>query len=334
MGDWQEVDNIQISESQKFDDVIKDVEEKIKNIPRHHKHVPLDYREFEQFKRGWFYRHWENRFRRLGQVGVVAIPNTTLQDWIIWLYEWSQKMTDDYNEFKRLVYEAIKLHEEHLQIHDAQIKDLTSRVTEIEKQLQEIWNKINNILDDISKIWAEIGNIKNEIDNLHKKDDDLQNQIDAFKANVFNVSYPYKTLGTLKNGWAMKHENPLEDFAFMWGWNNNDDHSQGVHFTPLLNYIYKTGVFNVTMVGDSLVGTIPVPQEVRDAGFTMGENWIYAGFVAQSSQLVGNVYLHLVPNGNDIDIKILNTVHTGWDDLLEPLEFQINTGGAVPQYLT
>lgn len=176
MEDWQEVDNIQISESQKFDDVIKDVEEKIKNIPHHHKHVPLDYREFEQFKRGWFYRHWENRFRRLGQVGVVAIPNTTLQDWIIWLYEWSQKMTDDYNEFKRLVYEAIKLHEEHLQIHDAQIKDLQERVSEIERQIKEIWNKINEILSTIDRIWDEIANIKNEINNL-------KNEINQLKAN-------------------------------------------------------------------------------------------------------------------------------------------------------
>ena len=83
----------------------------------------------------------------------------------------------------------------------------------------------------------DIGDISSEISNLHNKDQNLQDQIDSFKTNVFNVSYPFKISGTLKNGWAMKHQDPMEDFGLMWGWNNNDDHSQGVHFTPVLNYL-------------------------------------------------------------------------------------------------
>lgn len=332
MSEYQEVDNIEISSTKKFDDIICETERRISEC-RHHK-IPLDAREFEQFKKSWFFRNWHHRFARLGSVGVISIPNTTLEEWIYWLYEWSIKFTDDYNKFKKLVWESIKLHEEHLNILDNKVKDLEERVTELERQVNLIWQKINEILEQINQIWVKIDEMESEIERLKEKDRDLQQQIDAFKANVFNVSYPYKKLGTLKNGWVMKHQNPLEDFGLMWGWNNPNDHSQGVHYTPLLNYLYKTGVFNVTLAGDSLVGSISVPQEIKDAGFNIGEQWIYAGFVAQSSQLVGNIYLHLVPNGNDIDVKILNTVHTGWGDLLEPLEFQINTGGAVPQYLT
>jgi hypothetical protein len=54
--------------------------------------------------------------------------------------------------------------------------------------------------------------MENEIERLKEKDRDLQQQIDSFKANVFNVSYPYKELGTLKNGWTLKHVRPYGRF--------------------------------------------------------------------------------------------------------------------------
>lgn len=330
MSEYQEVDNIEISSTKKFDDIICETERRISEC-RHHK-IPLDAREFEQFKKSWFYHNWYHRFARLGNVGVISIPNTTLEEWIYWLYEFSIKFTDDYNKFKKLVWEAIRLHEEHLTILDNKVKDLEERVTELERQVQLIWQKINEILEQINQIWQNINQIKNDIEKLKEKDQSLQDQFDSFKANVFSVSYQFGNAGTLQNGWTMKHENNQEAFGFIWGWNNPQDHSQGVHYQLLLNYLYKTGVFVDTMVGESLIGTIPVPQEMRDAGFSIVENWLYAGYITQSSKLVGNVFIHLVPNGNNVDIKIMNTVHTGWADLQESTEWQINTGGAPTLY--
>lgn len=172
MSEWQEVDKITKSSSRDFDDIIKEVEYKLNHLPPK-KHVPIDYREFQQFKKGWFYRNWENRFKRLGSIGVVAIPNTTLEDWIIWLYEWSIKFTDDYNEFKKLVFEAIKLHEEHLRILDNRVDDLETRVEELERQISLIWQKINEILEKITQIENNINNLQQEINELKANNEKL-----------------------------------------------------------------------------------------------------------------------------------------------------------------
>lgn len=174
MSEYQEVDNIEISSTKKFDDIICETERRIEEC-QHHK-IPLDAREFEQFKKSWFFHYWHHRFARLGNVGVISIPNTTLEEWIYWLYEWSIKFTDDYNKFKKLVFEAIKLHEEHLNILDNKVKDLEERVTELERQVQLIWQKINEILEQINQIWSKINEMQNTINSL-------QQQINELKAN-------------------------------------------------------------------------------------------------------------------------------------------------------
>ncbi len=174
MSDYQEVDNVEISSTKKFDDIICETERRIEEC-RHHK-IPLDAREFEQFKKSWFFHNWHHRFARLGNVGVISIPNTTLEEFIYWLYEWSIKFTDDYNKFKKLVFEAIKLHEEHLNILDNKVKDLEERVTELERQVNLLWQKINEILEQINQIWTKIDELQNTINNL-------QQQINELKAN-------------------------------------------------------------------------------------------------------------------------------------------------------
>lgn len=174
MSGFDEVDNIEISSTKKFDDIIMETEQRIREC--HHHKVPLDTREFEQFKKGWFYHNWYHRFARLGSVGVISIPNTTLEEFIYWLYEWSIKFTDDYNKFKKLVWEAIKLHEEHLTILDNKVKELENRVDELERQIGLIWQKINEILEQIQQIWTKIDELQNTINNL-------QDQINELKAN-------------------------------------------------------------------------------------------------------------------------------------------------------
>lgn len=197
MSEFNEVDEITKDSSQNFDDIVRQVEDNINKLPKRKKRVPLDYREFEQFKKGWFYRNWYHRFRRLGQVGVISIPNTSLEDWIVWLYEWSIKMTDDYNQFKKLVWEAIKLHEEHLKILDGRVDDLEDRVEEIERQLVEIWKRIEELTREINEIHNELNNIKNDITNLQNQINNLKTQNNKLIQNLINSG---AWEGTLEDG--------------------------------------------------------------------------------------------------------------------------------------
>lgn len=338
MGNFHEEDSV-MRPKKKFDDIIKEINEELDKAhhAREHGHCHIDDREFKQFKKGWFYHHWAHRFRRLGNVGVIAIPNTSLEEFIYWLYEWSQAFVDDYNKFKDLVFEAIKLHEEHLNILDAQVKDLQIRVEEIERQLVLIWTEIRKLVDEVNKIHTEINDIKNdvtniynEINNLHNKDNDLENQINSIKQNIFNVSIPYKSTGVLQNNWHMKHQTDLEEFSIVWGWNNEQDHNQGVHWQLVLNYIYKDNAnFNGNMNDDSLIGTIP---NIDAEDWKIGESWLYAGYVAQAPMLVGICYIHLVPIGDSLEIRILNTTRTGTAPTNQ--NWQINTGGAPVNYIS
>ena len=337
MSNFHEEDSI-MRPKKKFDDIIEEINEELDKAHRARKdgHCQIDDREFKQFKKGWFYHNWVHRFRRLGNVGVIAIPNTSLEEWIYWLYEWSQAFVDDYNKFKDLVFEAIKLHEEHLNILDSQVEDLKDRVEEIERQLVLIWEEIRKLVEEISKIKTEVNHIKNditniynEINNLHESDNNLQNQVNAIKHNIFNVSSPNKILGTLENGWTMKGIHN-EEFSIIWGWNSEEDHSQGIHWQLVLNYLYKD---NADFVGnlndDSLIGIIPNIPEER---WKIGENWLYSGYVVQSSMLVGVSYIHLVPVNDSLEIRILNTTRSG---VIPPKQnWQFNTGGAPVNYLT
>lgn len=338
MSNFHEEDSV-MRPKKKFDDIIEEINEELDKAHRAREegHCYIDDREFQQFKKGWFYHHWSHRFRRLGNVGVIAIPNTSLEEWIYWLYEWSQAFVDDYNKFKDLVFEAIKLHEEHLSILDAQIKDLQIRVEEIERQLVLIWDEIRKLVEEISKIKTEVNDIKNditniynEINNLHESDNNFQNQIDSIKQNIFNVSSPNKIRGTLQNGWTMKHETQQEEFSIIWGWNNEEDHTQGVHWQLVLNYLYKDNAdFQGVLNNDSLIGII---QNIPEERWKIGETWLYSGYVVQSSLLVGVSYIHLVPVGGSLEVRITNTTRTGVPPTNQ--NWQLNTGGAPVNYMS
>lgn len=338
MGNFHEEDSI-MRPKKKFDDIIDEINEELDKAHRAREHgrCHIDDREFKQFKKGWFYHHWAHRFRRLGNVGVIAIPNTSLEEWIYWLYEWADAFVDDYNKFKDLVFEAIKLHEEHLNILDSQVEDLKDRVEEIERQLVLIWEEIRKLIEEINKIKTEVNHIKNditniynEINNLHETDNNLQNQINSIKQNIFNVSSPNKLVGTLQNGWTMKHETPQEDIAILWGWNNEEDHTQGVHWQLVLNYLYKDNAnFEGVLNNDSPIGIIPnIPEE----HWKIGENWLYSGYVVQSSLLVGVCYIHLVPVGDSLEVRITNTTRSGVAPTNQ--NWQLNTGGAPVNYIS
>ena len=335
MGEYNEVDNVQ-NPTKDFDEIIKEVENNLNCIGKD-KPCHMHYEELQQFHRGHFYRQWWHRFRRLGSVGVIAIPNTTLEDMIYWLYEFMRAYQEDYNEFKKLVCQALNLHEEHLNIVDGVLKDHEDRIKEIEKQLVEIWNKINEILGRLDNIDQEISHIKNDITNINNNINNVNTEINklwgainAIKQNVFNVAYGKKINGTLQNGWHMKQDKDRE-FAIVWDWNNSDDHSQGAHWIINMNYIYKSNATASDIANSSLIGTVDIPSEVLQQFPHIGDTWVYSGYALQSWKIVGVPFFKFERHENQYQVKIVNTPRTG---ILEGDigEVQINAGGTSANY--
>lgn len=126
--------------------------------------------ELDQFRKSWFYNNWCVRFRQLmaftplGARGVIAIPNTTFEEWLWWFHEWAEAFMDDYNEFKKLVFHAISVIEKHLEIIDKEIEDIDKHLKKIDKEIEDIDKHLSGIDKEIIDIYHKIDNLQHEVD--------------------------------------------------------------------------------------------------------------------------------------------------------------------------
>lgn len=157
-------------------DIFKRIEDMIKNKTL----TPEGISELEQWKKDYFYNNWLMRYRRLasfaplGTRGVIAIPNTTFEEWLIWFLEWLEAFTKDYNEFKKLVLDALELHEKHLQLHDEQIKELGERVTRLENRVTELEKRADAIEKRLETVENRLNNLETRIEQIEKQNDALK----------------------------------------------------------------------------------------------------------------------------------------------------------------
>lgn len=140
--------------------------------------------ELDQFHKTWFYNNWSVRFRRLatftnlGTRGVIAIPNTTFEEWLWFFHEWAEALTDDYNEFKKMVYEALLMIQKHLEAIDKLLQNHEQRITNIENDIKNIKQEIKQLGDEITNVKKDISNIHNQITNIQQQ---LGNNNDALQ---------------------------------------------------------------------------------------------------------------------------------------------------------
>lgn len=227
--------------------------------------------ELDQFHKSWFYNNWSVRFRRLmsftplGTRGVIAIPNTTFEEWLWWFHEWMQAFMEDYNAFKKLVLEAIQAIEKHLELIDKEIDDIEKHlqeidkeISDIEKHLQKIDKEISdidkhlqNIDQEINEINQKISNLQNQINNLNNKVDNnynnvnnqiknIKNEIDALK---FDLKPSYMNINAdnegAQNGWHTNDQAKPNQFHIEYRWANNNDHTQGLYMRFACNRVYN-----------------------------------------------------------------------------------------------
>lgn len=264
-----------------FDDYIKYDNEYNHSHEYKHFHHPT-IAELDHFKKSWFYDDWCVRFRKLnafnalGTKGVIALPNTTFEEWLYWFQEWAIAWMDDYNQFKKMVYEALQLIEKHLEAIDKTLEDHEKRIEKIEDEIKDIYNKIQDIYNKIKQLQGEIDKINNEIQDIYNKINNLQNQINDLRNQVNQNTQDIKNLANKEqqdvdrlqkeiddilkqlhnniapnwlnasdegagavNGWAVdKNSNP-HGFNVQYRWINQDDHSQGLYLNINYNHVYN-----------------------------------------------------------------------------------------------
>ena len=257
-----------------FDDYIKYDNEYNHNHEFKDFHRPT-IAELDHFKKSWFYDDWCVRFRELnafnalGTKGVIAIPNTTFEEWLYWFQEWAIAWMDDYNQFKKMVYEALQLIEKHLEAIDKTLEDHEKRIEKIEDEIKDIYNKIKQLQGEIDKINSEIQDIYNKIGDLQNQINNLRNQVNQNTQDIKNlvnkeqqdVDRLQKEIDDLRNqlkqniapnwinatqpgegavnGWVDDTNAPQHALNIQYRWLNQDDHSQGLYLSVSLNHCYN-----------------------------------------------------------------------------------------------
>lgn len=244
--------------------------------------------ELEQFHKSWFYNNWAVRFRRLmsftplGTRGVIAIPNTTFEEWLWWFHEWMQAFMEDYNAFKKLVLEAIQAIEKHLELIDKEIDDIEKHlqdiddhlkrideeINQINQKLQDLQNQINEINQKIQNLQDQINNLNTKVDSnyndINNKINNLQDQINALKLDLA----PQYTLINNKNegaqnGWHTNDAAEPNGFWLQYRWVNPSDHSQGLYMQFVCNRVYNDN-FNPANAGSAPLMSVDLTNFINE----------------------------------------------------------------------
>lgn len=133
-----EILHLDPNEVAKFEQIMNEVNDYMDYHKNQETSPTID--DLDQFHKSWFYNNWSVRFRRLssftnlGARGVIAIPNTTFEEWLWWFHEWAGALSDDYNEFKKMVYEVLVMIQKHQEAIDKVLQHHEQRITTLENE--------------------------------------------------------------------------------------------------------------------------------------------------------------------------------------------------------
>ena len=162
--------------------------------------------ELDQFHKTWFYNNWSVRFRRLaaftnlGTRGVIAIPNTTFEEWLWFFHEWAEALCDDYNEFKKMVYEALLMIQKHLEAIDKLLQNHEQRITTLENDIKNIKQEVKQLGDEINNVKKDISNINNQITNIQQQLGNSNDALQKVLQSLKNIGVWNQTGGTIFEG--------------------------------------------------------------------------------------------------------------------------------------
>lgn len=70
------------------------------------------------------YDNWESRYNSLGLTGVIAVPNTTFEDWLTWYKGWIKQFIPLYNNTINDIDDRLTKNEEHDQEQDSKLDEI------------------------------------------------------------------------------------------------------------------------------------------------------------------------------------------------------------------
>lgn len=158
----------------KLDNLLNSINDELQTIPEQWHEPKSD--ELEQFKKSSFYHNWKGRFESLGLYGVLSIPNTTFEEWLWWFHEWAEALVDEFNKFRKQVYEALRLFQGYLDGLKHDLDNLGKRVDALEQLTKELQNQIKNLGDEINNIKKQINQQGDDINDLKKRVAQLENE--------------------------------------------------------------------------------------------------------------------------------------------------------------
>ena len=306
-----------------FDDYIKYDNEYHHSHEFKHFHRPT-IAELDHFKKSWFYDDWCVRFRKLnafnalGTKGVIAIPNTTFEEWLYWFQEWAIAWMDDYNQFKKMVYEALQLIEKHLEAIDKTLEDHEKRIEKIEDEIkdiyskiQDIYNKIQDIYNKIADLQNQINNINNEINQINQEIKDLENKEQQDINNIKNEINGIKGLlgryGTLhyidfsdnQDGWEQNPESSVHGFGVMWAYLTDTNHSAGYQVWINIDRMIAKNV-SINNLKPLTIDLTQVAPDIETRPMDVVPDydlWLYSGYLGYASGTnvgaSGNMHFHM-----------------------------------------
>lgn len=211
--------------------------------------------ELDQFRKSWFYNNWCVRFRQLlaftplGTRGVIAIPNTTFEEWLWWFHEWAEAFMEDYNQFKQLVFQAITAIEKHLEIIDKEIADIDKHLQKIDDEITDIYNHLKKIDDEITDIYGKLHDQQAQINqnthDIEHNNDKMTSEISALWNSVLQIhnvhSYSFKEDGFYTEPGAPGGNG---DMTIDWWYLNDKYPDMGYQFTISANWVSYNGTYN------------------------------------------------------------------------------------------
>lgn len=124
-----------------------------------------DIPDLPTFKESSFYTTWSSAFKSLGLTGVIAIPNTTFDEWLYWFQEWGKAFAKNYNDFKDLVNQTFTELNNEIATINADLITLHQKDAEIEKEIDDKISGIisPNVIDNLATLKEKYPNGANGI---------------------------------------------------------------------------------------------------------------------------------------------------------------------------
>lgn len=153
--------------------------------------------ELLPFNEAQFYHDWKLRFKQLGLIGAISLPNTTFQEWLYWFHEWATTFTKDYKAFNQLTYDTLQALNQRMTIQDTNIDQMLTSNQAIVEQDKLLQQRLSDYLD-------QFVDLKNQVNTFQTSLNDVWRAINALSGQYTWLQYGTDFKVVFRNNWQPK----------------------------------------------------------------------------------------------------------------------------------